>query len=222
MVSRVHRSWTGAFERSFHPWLAARLPAFVKPDHMTAMGVAGSLIAGLGYWAAWLSPDFLWVAVFGILVNWTGDSLDGNLARCRKIERPRYGFFVDHTTDVLSQLLLFFGLGFSPYMHFGTACLALIAWWLAALFTFIRAISSNVLQISYYGVGPTEIRFGLVIYTVFIRLTGRITWETRFGNISPLDGIVTLIFIAVFVSFLANFWTEAKHLAEEDVPSRSP
>jgi archaetidylinositol phosphate synthase len=29
----------------------------------------------------------------GLILNWFGDSLDGSLARMRRIERPKYGFF---------------------------------------------------------------------------------------------------------------------------------
>ena len=121
-VSRVHRSWLAHHERQMLTWLASRLPASVTSDHLTLLGVAGSLICGLAYIACWRSPAMLWLTGAGLVLNWFGDSLDGSLARFRGLERPRYGFFVDHSLDLVSQMLIFFGLGLSPYMRFDVAC----------------------------------------------------------------------------------------------------
>jgi archaetidylinositol phosphate synthase len=39
--------------------------------------------------------------VIALALNWFGDSLDGTLARVRRAERPRYGFYVDHVLDIV-------------------------------------------------------------------------------------------------------------------------
>jgi phosphatidylglycerophosphate synthase len=186
---------------------------------MTLSGVAGALICGLAYVASWRSPAFLWLASLGVIINWFGDSLDGGLARARHRERPRYGFFIDHTTDVLSELFIFFGLGASPYMRFDVACRAVISYWLAALFSFIRAVATGIFQISYWGVGPTEIRLGLIGYNLLLLAVGRLEFATRFGTFSLIDIIVIVIFVAVFTSFLLLVIVEGRRLAKEDVPS---
>src|SRR5215471_8299596 len=87
MISRVNTSWVIPVERPLVGWLAPRLPAWVTPDHLTATGFAGALICGLAYGASRLSPMWLWLASVGLIINWFGDSLDGTLARFRKIER---------------------------------------------------------------------------------------------------------------------------------------
>jgi len=71
---------------------------------LQSIGVAGALLYGLSYVATSFSAGLLWLANFGLVANWFGDSLDGSLARHRKIERPRYGFFIDHSIDVVSQV----------------------------------------------------------------------------------------------------------------------
>jgi archaetidylinositol phosphate synthase len=218
MIVRVNQAWSAPLERHLLLWLAARMPSWVTPDHLTILGVSGALLCGLAYCATWLSPYFLWLSAFGLIVNWFGDSLDGNLARFRKIERPRYGFFIDHTTDVISQVFVFFGLGASPYMHFDTACLAVISYWLASLYTFIRAVATQVFQISYFGIGPTEIRIGLLLYSVLLGLVGSIAVPTPWGAPTVIDIIVSAIFVVVFISFLAQVWIEGRRLAAEDLP----
>lgn len=216
MVVRLHRAWSAEFERSLLGWIAARLPGAITSDQLTCLGVIGALICGCSYIACFASPVFLWVANLGLLLNWFGDSLDGTLARVRHRERPHYGFFIDHTTDVLSQLLIFFGLGASPYMRFDMACLAVISYWLAALFTFIRALATEIFQISYWGIGPTEIRLGLIAYNFYLISFGSPEFATRFGSFAPIDICVIIIFLLVFISFVVMMISESRRLAKED------
>ena len=221
MISRVNTSWVIPVERPLVGWLAAKLPVGVTPDQLTLIGFVGALISGLAYGASWMSPSLLWLASAGLIINWFGDSLDGTLARIRKIERPRYGFFIDNTTDFLSLLCIFFGLGISPYMRFGTACLGLVAYYMASFFNLIRSIDTQVIQIGYYGIGPTEIRIGLICYNFFILTIGDWPVKTAIGVISPIDCAVIIAFAAVLVSFLVMVWSEGRRLAQEEASFRS-
>jgi len=221
MISRVNTSWVIPVERPLVGWLAAKLPVGVTPDQLTLTGFVGALISGLAYGASWLSPSLLWLASAGLIINWFGDSLDGTLARIRKIERPRYGFFIDNTTDFLSLLCIFFGLGISPYMRFGTACLGLVAYYMASFFNLIRSIDTQVIQIGYYGIGPTEIRIGLICYNFFILTIGDWPVKTAIGVLSPIDCAVIIAFAAVLVSFLVMVWSEGRRLAQEEASFRS-
>ena len=221
MLSRVNTSWVIPLERPLVGWLAAKLPIGVTPDHMTLTGFVGALICGVAYGASWLSPSLLWLASAGLIINWFGDSLDGTLARFRKIERPRYGFFIDNTTDFLSLLCIFFGLGISPYMRFATACLGLVAYYMASFFNLIRSMDTQVIQIGYYGIGPTEIRLGLICYNFFLLTIGDWPVRTPVGLLSLMDGFVIIAFVAVLVSFLVMVWSEGRRLAQEESPLRT-
>jgi len=216
MLSRVNKSWVISLERPLVSWLAAQLPAAVKPDHLTITGFVGALLCGISYCASWLSPAFLWFASAGLLINWFGDSLDGTLARFRKIERPRYGFFIDKTTDLLSQLCIFLGLGASPFMRFDVACLGLVAYYTASVFDLVRSINSQVLQVDYFGIGPTEVRLGLIFYNFYLLIFGSWSLKTPFGQMSLIDGLGIMAFVAVLMSFLVMAWSEGRRLAKEE------
>ena len=104
-------------------------------------------------------------------------------------------------------------------MRFDMACLRLMSYWLAALYTFIRAISVRVFQISYFGIGPTEVRLGLALYCFSILAIGPLAVTTRYGALSPLDGIAVVIFAVVFISFLSMVWSESRRIARlEPIP----
>ena len=220
MLSRINTSWVIPVERPLVAWLAARLPASIKPDHLTLIGFIGALVCGIAYGASWLSLDLLWVASAGLVINWFGDSLDGTLARFRKIERPRYGFFIDNTTDLLSQLCVFLGLGASPVMRFDVACLGLAGFYMISFFNLVRSIDTNVIKIGFYGIGPTEIRLGFICYNSLLLALGPWSVETPFGPMSPMDVIVIITVTVVLITFLAMVWSEGRRLAQEEALSR--
>jgi archaetidylinositol phosphate synthase len=220
--TRVQQSWLAANERVLLVRIAKSLPRWIKPDHLTMLGISGSLLCGIGFAASALSPKWLWLVVIGLVVNWAGDSLDGNLARVRRIERPKYGFFVDHTSDILSQVLIFMGMAVSPYVRFETGCLLLMSYWLAAMFTFIRTISVQVFQISYFGIGPTEIRIGLLAYVASLLTIGPLPVVTRMGVLSLMDILAMAIFAVVMVSFTLMTLGEARRLGALEASASTP
>jgi archaetidylinositol phosphate synthase len=221
MISRVNTSWVIPVERPLVGWLAAKLPVVVTPDHLTLIGFAGALICGLAYGASWISPAFLWLASAGLIINWFGDSLDGTLARFRKIERPRYGFFIDNTTDLLSQICIFLGFGVSPYMRFDVACLGLAVYYIVSFFNLIKAMHSHVIKIGFFGIGPTEIRLGFICYNFFLLTIGSWSVNTPVGPVSPIDGIVIVVIAVVLISLIVTMWSEGRRLAQEEVPFRT-
>src|SRR5919107_5452884 len=95
-------------------WIARRLPARVMPDHMTALGVLAALGIAAAYALSRDSSAWLWAASGLLVVHWVGDSLDGTLARVRRSERPRYGYYLDHLVDAIATALIGIGLGLSP------------------------------------------------------------------------------------------------------------
>jgi archaetidylinositol phosphate synthase len=135
---RVNDILLGPLERPALKWLAAHTPAWITPDRYTALGVLGAFIILIGYVLSRYNLGFFWLASFGFFVNWLGDSLDGSLARYRHIERPVYGFYIDHVTDAFTETVIFVGLGLSPFVNFDIAMLALVAYLLMSILAYVR------------------------------------------------------------------------------------
>src|SRR3954463_2335361 len=74
--------------------IARRLPRWILPDDLTALGVVAAVAICIAYQATNVGRGWLWVASGLLVVHWLGDSLDGTLARVRGIERPRYGYYL--------------------------------------------------------------------------------------------------------------------------------
>ena len=142
-------------------WLAPRLPARVMPDHLTALGVVAALGIAASYVLANEHPWWLLVATALLVVHWFGDSLDGTLARVRRIERPTYGYYLDHLVDGFATVAIGIGLGLSPHMLLATGLLIVIAYLLLSINTYLETSAFGVFSLGYGRVGPTEARVGL-------------------------------------------------------------
>lgn len=211
---RINDILLGPLERPALQWLAACMPRWVNPDILTGVGLLGSVVIFFSYWLTNVTAHFLWLASLGLVINWFGDSLDGTLARYRKIERPRYGFFIDHTVDAVSTLLVVFGLGLSPYVRFEIACLALIGYLLMSVFVYIRTCVEGVFKISYGRFGPTEVRLIAIIANTIIYFLGNPVVALPFGALSIYDLIAGIVAIALTVIFLLSTIRQARELAK--------
>ena len=78
---RVQASFLAAGEKKTLLWLAERTPAGINSDHLTALGFAGQLAAGVFYALSRWNRYYLLAVIACLIVNWLGDSLDGTLAR---------------------------------------------------------------------------------------------------------------------------------------------
>jgi archaetidylinositol phosphate synthase len=225
-VQRINDSVLGPLERPALAWLVRRLPASVVPDHLTAFGVFGALLTATGFVLSGRSLTWLWLASLGLIVNWLGDSLDGNLARLRHIERPRYGFFIDHTTDLFCQSLTFIALGISPLAHFGMACLGLITFLMAFVYTLIAAQTRATMRITYFYFGPTEIRALLLLGNLLTLVLGVVDLRHWFAgipgtvSISIHDAFIAVLVVVGVVVIALLAWRDARALSVEDPPRR--
>jgi phosphatidylglycerophosphate synthase len=136
---------------------------------LTAIGMIGAFMVFAGYIASNLGDQWLWCAIAGYAVQWFGDSTDGSLARWRKIERPRYGYFLDHSCDGLATTLVVVGIGFTPHVAMEFALIALAGYLLLSIHAFLSVRVLGEPKLSYMNAGPTELRFILITSAAELR-----------------------------------------------------
>ena len=212
--SRVNRILLGPLERPALKWLAEHMPRWMTPDILTGIGFLGAVLIAISYYLTNYNPAFLWLASFGFVVNWFGDSLDGTLARFRHIERPRYGFFLDHTLDSASETIIFIGLGLSPYVNLDLAFLALIGYLLLSIFVFISTYVSGEFKISYGRFGPTEIRAVAILANTLIFFMGNPVVQILNWNIQLYDLLLGFITVVLYSIFIVSTILRARQLNE--------
>jgi archaetidylinositol phosphate synthase len=151
-------------------WIAKRLPSRVKPDHLTAVGVVASIGIGAAYVLSNGDAAWLWAASGLLVVHWLGDSLDGTLARVRKFERPRYGYYLDHLVDAFATAAIGIGLGLSPYMLLAVGLAIVVAYLILSINTYLETHAFGVFTLGYGRFGPTEARLMLIAVNTALAL----------------------------------------------------
>jgi archaetidylinositol phosphate synthase len=205
-AERQQQSILTPLEKEVLQWMALRMPAWVTSDHLTLLGFLGMILTGVSYYLAGSNPTFLIVAIVCLAVNWFGDSLDGTLARVRKRQRPRYGFYVDHIVDAFGVICVIAGLGLSGYMSPSIAMMFLIAYFLVNIEIYLATYTIGVFKLSYGILGPTEMRVIVSIGNIalLVKKTATIAGTPYLlCDVAGVVGIVVLVAIAI-VSSIRN------------------
>ena len=197
-------------------WIARRLPRWILPDHMTALGV----VAALGIAGAYLLSNgdktWLWAASALLVVHWLGDSLDGTLARVRKIERPKYGYYLDHLVDALATAVIGLGLGLSPYMLLSVGLVIVIAYLVLSINTYLETYAFGVFTLGYGRLGPTEVRLALIVLNTMIAVGLGLGFQVGGLGLTVLDLIGLAIAGVMIAALLARAARNLRVLAEQE------
>ena len=162
-AARLQQSFLAVPEKKLLIRLAAKIPAWVKPDHLTVLGFFAQCAAGGCYVLAKQRPAALVIGVACLALNWFGDSLDGTLARVRNQQRPRYGFYIDHISDSIAALCMTAGLALSGYINPGIGVGMLTGFLLLSIEAYLTTYTLGKFELSYWKFGPTEIRILLAV-----------------------------------------------------------
>ena len=219
---RVNDTFLAPLERPALQWFCKHMPARMTPDILTVIGIIGGIVMAIAYWLCNVNKNFLWIVDLGLLINWFGDSLDGSLARYRKVERFKYGYFVDHTVDITTQTIVLLGLGISPFVQFSYALLALVGYLLLGILTYIDTAVSGVYKISYGKIGPTEVRVFLVGLNAIFYFASNPLIHLGRVSIFAFDAIVLSVAIAFFLYFLGFTLLRIRELNVQDPPKGNP
>jgi archaetidylinositol phosphate synthase len=215
-TSRRNESLLSRGEQKFIATLLENIPRTVTPLHLTLFGVTGAAVTFLGFVGCNWSAAFLLLVPIGLFMHWFGDSLDGALARYRRIERPRFGFLIDHTTDLVTQTMMLAGLGLSPYFTMTSALLVLSMYLLFSAFTYIRVVVDHVHQLAYGGLGGTEFRIMLAAWALGAHTLGPSIQLPKIGSYSTLDVVVGVCVAGAFAVFAWNLRQQLERLSGEE------
>jgi archaetidylinositol phosphate synthase len=213
--ARINASFTATVEKRLLTWVAIRLPPWVTSDGLSALGLAAMLAVAVSFGALRWTPWAAAAIVVALAVNWFGDSLDGTLARVRRQERPRFGYYVDHVIDLAGTALLMVGVAGSGLMNPLLALAVLVGYLLVSAESYLATHAAGVFRMSFLGFGPTELRLLLAIGAVkcarspFIDLFGGPT-----VRLFDVGGVITIFGLAIAFATAAVRNTRALHRAE--------
>jgi phosphatidylglycerophosphate synthase len=209
-------------ERRTLRWIAARLPRRVLPDHLTILGMLAAVGIAVAYAASAENSAWLWAASGLLVVHWLGDSLDGTLARVRGIERPRYGYYLDHLVDAVATACIGIGLGLSAHMLLTSGAIVVVAYLMLSINTYLETQALGSFNLGYGLIGPTEIRLLLVALNTALALGVTPHLQVAGATLGLLDfagaGLVLAMLLALGVRAAGNL----RRLAALEPQSAAP
>ena len=207
------------FEKWALPKMAAALPKWVMPDHLTGLGIVAATWIAFCYMKSNANPNWLYGASLGIVLHWFGDSLDGTLARVRKIQRPRYGFYLDHLTDAYSTTAIGLGLGLSPYMVLSVAFAGVIAYLMLSINVYLETYIFNRFKYGYGMLGPTEVRIVLLVLNLFAGTLTPLPFRLFGIDMTVFDIGGMVITAIMLVLLLGRAMKNLEELARDEPPN---
>jgi archaetidylinositol phosphate synthase len=211
---RIHTSVLAAAEKRLLIRLAERMPSSIGSDHLTALAALAMLGVGGAFWLGGTLRSAVLLVVPMLALNWFGDSLDGTLARVRRQERPRYGYYVDHVLDAIGFIWLIAGLVLGGFMTLPIALVFLGAYYLLVIEVSLAVHALGRFTMSFWRVGPTELRIVLaagavaLLHAPSVRIGG---WTMQLFDLGGIVGAAGLMF-----TFLVSAVKNGKTLYREE------
>jgi len=196
-AKRVQTSFVAGVEKRALVWMAERTPAWIWPDHLTALALVAQVGAGGCFAQAARNKFALLGVVVCLVVNWFGDSMDGTLARVREKQRPRYGFYVDHMVDTFGAAALMAGLGMSGYMHPAIAGGLLVGFLMLSIQSYLATYTMGEFHLSFWKFGPTELRILLAVGAIAL-LRWPVVLEGQY-RLFDIGGVIGLMGMAAML-----------------------
>jgi len=203
-------------EKRLLRWIAARLPRRVLPDDLTALGVVAALGVCVAYQLSNDSIAWLWVASGLLVAQWLGDSLDGTLARVRGIERPTYGYYLDHLVDAIATAAIGIGLGLSPLMLLSIGTLIVVAYLILSINVYLESYAFGRFSIGYGWVGPTEVRLILIALNTIVALGAGLDFVLADVDLTVFDLIGLAIAATMITLLLGRAARNLRELARKE------
>jgi archaetidylinositol phosphate synthase len=206
------------WERPTLIWIARRLPRWVLPDDLTIVGVAAALGICGAYQLSNEGSGWLWLASGLLVIQWLGDSLDGTVARVREIQRPKYGYYVDHLVDAISTAAIGIGLGLSPFMLLSIATLIVVAYLILSINVYLESYAFGRFALGYGHIGPTEVRIVLIALNTALALGLGLDFNLVDVDLTVFDAI-GLGIVAVMIVLLVGRAAVNLRLLAKDEPA---
>lgn len=194
---KVGASILGRWEKRFVDQWLPRIPDGIETYHLTLLTLLWSLLALLFFWLAKSNLHWLWAVSALIVLQYLSDLFDGALGRRRGTGLIKWGFYMDHLLDYVFQSAIVIGYSMiAPegldYYFFGL--LLITGGYMVNSFLWFAA--TNRFEISYFGIGPTEVRILAIVLNTAIIFIGTSQWPITvpvlFGIL--LIGLVTIVY----------------------------
>ncbi|MFH1425925.1 MAG: CDP-alcohol phosphatidyltransferase family protein [Candidatus Kerfeldbacteria bacterium] len=194
---KVGKNFLYGFEHYLVDKFTAKWPSWIQTYHLTWMTVLWS--AGIVFFG-YLAQDninWLWGSSAMIVLQYISDLFDGSVGRMRNTGLVRWGYYMDHFLDYVFVCALLISYFFVTPDSFATMLFFILALCSAYLVnSYLSFSASNKFRVSYYKIGPTEMRIVFIVINTLLIMFG----TTYSGQLLPwiLGAITFALFMVVY------------------------
>ena len=175
---KVGESFLGPWEKRFVKRWVTRIPSWLETYHLTLLTVLWSVLALVFFGLAESNLHWLWAVSLMIFLQYVTDLFDGAVGRYRDTGLVKWGFYMDHFLDFVFQSVIVIGyylMAPTGLAHYFFGLLLLTGGYMVNSFLWFAA--TNRFEISYFGIGPTEIRLLVIAMNASIVFIGTSWWS---------------------------------------------
>ncbi len=177
-------------EKKFQKWLAGKVPRGIETYHLTLLTIPWCLLIVLAGYLAADQVEWLWLSSACIALQYLTDLVDGEVGRQRNTGLIKWGYYMDHFLDYV-----FLCAYLISYFFIIPTSLVYPQFFLLAVFgsfmvnSFLAFAVTNKFQISYFGIGPTEIRIGFLAVNTLHIIFGKTFMSGFLPYVLALSGL---------------------------------
>ena len=160
------------WEKRFVSRNLEKVPKWIETYHLTLLTLLwGVLVVFFGFLAK-NDLNWLWGVSLMIVFQYVTDMFDGAVGRYRKTGLVKWGFYMDHFLDYVFLYSILIAYVFVLQEISLTVVLIGVILGAFMVNSFLSFAATNKFEISYFGVGPSEIRFLFIIFNIFVIYLG--------------------------------------------------
>lgn len=179
---KVGRSLLHESEQKLIKFLLPKIPQYIETYHLTNTTILWSIGILVFSYLAKENYIWLWGNSLMILMQYLTDLVDGAIGRFRNTGLIRWGYFMDHFLDYIFLTCLLIGYSFVLAEAEKDLLFFVLATFGAFMVnSFLMFAATNKFQISYFKIGPTELRLVFVFVNSALALFG----TTQLGGALP-------------------------------------
>lgn len=202
----------GKLEERFRDKLIGYVPKKIETYHLTLSTLLWSFLIVLFSYLAKENIHWLWLVSLMIVFQYLTDLFDGAIGRLRNTGLVRWGYYMDHFLDYvfLCSVLIGYSFLFSDKFNSLFFILAIFAGFMVN--SYLSFASTNEFKISYFKIGPTEVRLFFIIINTLIIFTYQNT---------PLSNFLKYILIFAFLGLIATVYRTQKEIWKKDMQMKN-
>ncbi|UCF86845.1 MAG: hypothetical protein JSV71_05000 [Nitrospiraceae bacterium] len=166
---KVDQSWLIRTENNVVARTIHYLPSWLETYHLTLMTIVWSMGVVISGYLARQNLSWLWLSSLMIFMQYVTDLYDGKVGKHRNTGLIKWGYFMDHFLDYIFLCSILTGYFFLIPLQYHLYLFAIMAFSGAFMVnSYLSFAATNRFKIEFLTVGPTQVRFGFIVFNTLI------------------------------------------------------